>query len=127
MSKKALVTELDTSNNVAVYRETLRQRGRTLRIPSELNPIEVQEWNRLVAERQGQPDGILSGDAPFFKAAAWTFGRIVLMRSRLVGLSARRAYDIYIPRAIRTYIGICHSLGCTPAVPNRSQYARSKA
>lgn len=127
MSKKALVPEQDTSNNMAVRRETRRQRGRTLQIPSELNPIEVQEWNRLVAERQGQPDGILPSDAPFLKVAAWQFGRIVLMRPRLVGLSARRAYEIYLNPALRAYIGMCHSLNCTPAVPNRSQHEGSQA
>lgn len=125
MSKNALVTGDETSNNMAVPGDT-RQR-RTLRIPSGLNSIEVQEWTRLVAERQGQPDGIRPGDGPFLKLAAWSFGRIVLVRPWLAGPTARRARELYLKTTLRLYVGLCHSLHCTPAVPNRSQYERSQA
>jgi hypothetical protein len=121
MSKNTLITEYETSKSFAVYRETWRQRPVTLQIPSGLDSIGVQEWHRLVAERTGHPDGMLPGDVLYLKAAAWIFSRIVRMRQRLPALQARRINAIYFRPYQRAYIGLCHSLNCTPALPNRQE------
>jgi hypothetical protein len=43
------------------------------------------------------------------------------MRQRLPALQARRLNAMYFKPYQRAYIGLCHSVNCIPAIPNRGE------
>ncbi|MBX3325168.1 MAG: hypothetical protein U0223_07515 [Nitrospira sp.] len=86
-------------------------------IPAGLDADALREWDRLVAERQTQPEGIFLDDGPLIELAAHAFSyRVKIERlARRWGLSGAElaSRDWKEP-----YVVVCHALGCTPTIPN---------
>lgn len=117
MSKKGPQTEHETSRKVAHPFETAGPMKGTPPMPAGLDADALREWNRLVAERQAQPDGIFLHDGPLIELAAQAFS----YRVKIEQLARRWGVpgsELASRDWKESYLVSCHALGCTPTIPN---------
>lgn len=85
--------------------------------PAHLGPDARQEWDRLVAERQGRPRTMsLRQETLLLTAAAQSYRYGVAIRdlAHRVGVTAAEV----LPKEWRSsYAALCEALGCMPADP----------
>lgn len=87
-------------------------------MPPGLDPDAVREWNRLVAERQTQPDGIFLADGILIELAAHAFSYRVKIERLARCLGVTSSADLASKGWRQPYVVACHALGCTPTIPN---------
>lgn len=85
--------------------------------PAHLGPDARQEWDRLVAERQGQPRTMSQYDEWLFlfaAATAYSYGVKIRQLAHQLGAPVP---DIPYQEWKKGYAALCEALGCMPADP----------
>lgn len=87
-------------------------------MPPGLGQDAVREWNRLVAERQAQPEGIFLADGPLIELAAHCYAYRVQIERLARRFKIASSADLASKDWKRSYLAACHALGCLPTIPN---------
>lgn len=87
-------------------------------MPAGLDSDAVCEWNRLVAERQAQPEGIFLEDGLLLELAATAFSYRVKIEQLARHLRVPSGSELASKDWKEPYLVACHALGCLPTIPN---------
>src|SRR5687767_3520739 len=96
--------------------------------PDDLDSKGLEEWDRIVAERDDQGKPVMADEADLLRVAATAYSYGVKIRQLLAYHDAPCGPEHFYAHWKQGYIGVCQALGCTPALPNIEEwrYERSK-